>query len=73
MLHVATPAGPTIVVVTAQVKSTVAVNEPTGDTVMVDVLPVVVPCVMVRLVGLAVRPKLAVTEDPVTTASTAVV
>jgi hypothetical protein len=55
--------------VIAQLRSTVAVNAPTGDTVMVEVLPVVAPGASERLAGLALRPKLAVTDELLTTAS----
>jgi hypothetical protein len=63
------PLGP----VTAQVILTAAVNGPIGATVIVEVLPVVAPAAIVRLAGFAMRPKLAAVDDPLTTASTAVV
>jgi hypothetical protein len=69
-LHVAGLVAPLGLPVTAQVRSTVEVNEPLiGATVMVDVLPLVAPAVRERLAGVALRPKLAVTDEPLTTAS----
>ena len=55
--------------VIAQLRFTVAVNDPIGDTVMVEVLPVVAPGARERLDGLALKPKLAVTDELFTTAS----